>query len=280
MKLRTGRYWRTSSTVRAWQGNPDPPAVAGLYEIENRKVLEDLIYSTGLAKFEYSVIHEDSPDERGIDVCLIYRRDLVEILDYNYISPADSSGKPFRTRSVLYVKFRSGDDTIHLFLNHWPSRRGGVLNGEAQRGKIALLLKSKADSLASADSRAARIIFAGDFNATPDDEIIGSLSAGYGSGIKMLNLSDRLPAGKGTYKYRGTWEMIDQVFVSESLAGRTNELSVFSCTLTIFSPEFLLHDDPVFPGLTPFSTFRGYRYQAGFSDHLPVLLDLKVRKDF
>jgi hypothetical protein len=105
-----------------------------------------------------------------------------------------------------------------------------------------------------------------------------SLIAPTESGNVLINLSDSLAnAGHGTYRYMGTWEMIDQVIVSAKLLSCNNGLYTEVKLLTVFKPDFLLKKDPKYPGFTPLSTYRGYRYQGGFSDHLPVTLDLKVR---
>jgi hypothetical protein len=253
-------------------GEFTPPAIVGLYEIENRKVLEDLIYGTSLAKFNYGIIHEDSPDPRGIDVCFIYRKELIRILSYRYLIPDEIPRNEFKTRSVLYLKCMLSGDTVHLFLNHWPSRRGGVLAGETLRVKIAEMVRSKVDSIALHSGSQLFIIIAGDFNATPDDQVIRLLTADYPSGISLINLSAGLPGNNGTYRYIGTWEMIDQVLVSKPIIE-----SGFCCekgALKIFKPLFLLQDDPKYPGVRPFATYLGYRYQGGYSDHLPVILDL------
>jgi len=200
----------------------------------------------------------------------------VKVISYDYIMPVDSGGVPFKTRSVLYVKLSIMNDTLHLFLNHWPSRRGGVLTGESQRLKIAGMLKEKSDSIVLADGTDTKIIYAGDFNAIPEDDVIGRLVGNYGSGLSMINLSERLPEGSGTYRYQGTWEMIDQVIVSESVTESKTGLHAGAGSLKIFNPSFLLQVDANYPGQSPFSTYRGYTYQGGYSDHLPVLLDLNV----
>jgi hypothetical protein len=266
----TGKINSLCKTILA-AGKFSPPAVAGLCEVENRKVLEDLIYGTNLAKYNYGIIHEDSPDPRGIDVCLIYRKELFKILNYRYLIPAGISRQEYKTRSVLYLKCCVYDDTLHLFLNHWPSRRGGVLAGEALRVRIAEMVRNMADSIASHSGSKAFIIIAGDFNANPDDQVITLLTASYSSGLSFINLSARLPGNSGTYRYMGTWEMIDQVIVSKPVIdnGLCDEISA----LKIFKPKFLLQDDPKYPGERPFASYQGYIYQGGFSDHLPVLLD-------
>lgn len=259
-------------------GEWEPPAVVAFCEIENRKVLEDLIYSTYLTKFNYRIIHEDSPDRRGIDVCLIYRNKLVDIICSTYWIPSDLEPQDFNTRSVLYAKLVLRSDTIHFIVNHWPSRRGGVLAGESNRRRIESMVHEKVDSIFKSNPSGARIIILGDFNCTPVDKIIKSLIFSSDTEKSLINLSDSLAdKGSGTYRYIGKWEMIDQVIVSRRLLSRREGLYTEPPLFKIFSPDFLLKKDPKYPGFTPFSTYRGFKYQGGFSDHLPVILDLKVR---
>ncbi len=259
-------------------GEWNPPAVVAFCEVENRNVLEDLIYDTYLSKFNYSIIHEESPDQRGIDVCLIYRKDCANVVEYRSWIPKEIKREDFTSRSILYVKMVIYADTIHLILNHWPSRRGGVLAGENQRFSIASMVREKADSINSRSSGGAKIIISGDFNCTPDDQVIKKL-LGHPDHVGFLvNLSQKLAdEGLGTYRYMGTWEMIDQVIVSEKLLTCNEGLFMNDNNVTIFKPDFLLRKDPKYPGFTPLSTYRGYRYQGGYSDHLPVLLDLMYR---
>lgn len=268
------------SKVIVAAGGWEAPALVGLSEVENRSVIEDLVRKTGLSRSEYSIIHEDSPDPRGIDVCILYRHDIVRVISYRYFTPDDSQSSPFRSRSLLYVKCQICDDTVHVFLNHWPSRRGGVLAAESLRERIAIMLHGKADSIASAEGGKALIIYAGDFNAVPTDRIMKILTEDYLSGLSMVNLSALVSAGTGTYRYQGIWEMIDQVLVSENFITGTGRLRVTPASVTIFSEKFILSDDPVYPGQSPWSTYRGFTYQGGFSDHLPVLLDISPPKVF
>jgi predicted extracellular nuclease len=258
-------------------GEWEPPSIIGLCEIEKRKVLEDLIYTTYLSKFNYSIIHEESPDRRGIDVCLIYRKDKVRVINYKYWIPANREYINFTSRSVLYTELLIGTDTIHLIVNHWPSRRGGVLDGESNRLQIASMIREKVDSIV-ANRMDVKIIVMGDFNCTPQDEIIKSFVKSSDSDETLINLSDSLEnTTAGTYRYMGTWEMIDQVIVTKSLLQCKNGLYTSQNLLTVFKPDFLMHKDPKYPGSSPFSTYKGYKYQGGYSDHLPILLDFKVR---
>jgi hypothetical protein len=259
-------------------GSPEPPDIISMCEVENRKVLKDLVYGTYLSKFDYRIVHEDSPDQRGIDVCLIYRGDALKLVNFSYWIPSSVKREEYKTRSVLYVKFACNQDTLHLILNHWPSRRGGVLAGEELRGNIAHMIAWKVDSITRCSSSGAKIIIGGDFNCTPDDQEVKVLVTNRDSKLQMINLSEKIAEkGQGTYRYMGTWEMLDQVIVSNLLLGCKTGLYTSGGMLTIFKPEFLLKKDPKYPGFSPLSTYRGYRYQGGFSDHLPVLLDLRSR---
>jgi endonuclease/exonuclease/phosphatase family metal-dependent hydrolase len=261
-------------------GEWDPPGVICLCEIENRHVLEDLIFKTYLSKFQYGIVHEDSPDRRGIDVCMIYRKKLADIISYTYWKPEDLKNEKYKSRSVLYVRMSIGSDTLHLIVNHWPSRRGGVLAGEDYRLRIAKMIRQKVDSIFDYNPYGARIILLGDFNCTPEDPIIESLVFSSDTKRSLINLSGSLEEKiPGSYRYMGRWEMIDQVIVSkvllESKVGLFTELKL----LNVFKPDFLMKKDPKYPGTSPFSTYKGYRYQGGFSDHLPVILDLKIREN-
>lgn len=274
--LRRWNYRRYSAKIQSIYktitaaGEWEPPALVAMCEVENRKVLEDLLFGTNLSRYNYGIIHEDSKDPRGIDVCLIYRKDIIEICNFKYLIPDNINPDEFLTRSVLYAECILPDDTVHLLVNHWPSRRGGVLAGEELRQKIAELVKKTVDSIASISGINSGIVIFGDMNCTPDDEVAALLIGEYDSGIKLVNLSSSALPGNGTYRYQGTWEMIDQVIVSGYLADGYIEFR-------IFNPDFLLKYGGKYPGPVPFSTYSGYRYQGGFSDHLPVIVDISPR---
>jgi hypothetical protein len=260
-------------------GEWDPPAIVGFCEVENRKVLEDLVHGTILSNYEYGIIHEESPDTRGIDVCLIFRKDIVHVIDYGSWIPRNLTKSGFHSRSVLYSKLAVPGDTFHLIVNHWPSRRGGVLAGESLRREMALMIRNAVDSLDNFSSGSSKIIIMGDFNCSPDDPVLQLLlKPADKNSPRLINLADR-PEFKtsGTYRYLGIWELLDQVIVTENLVNCSGGLCIGIGDFRIFKADFLLMKDSKYPGLTTFSTYRGYRYQGGFSDHLPVLLDLGIR---
>jgi predicted extracellular nuclease len=264
-------------------GEWDPPVIIGLCEVENRSVLLDLLNNTYLLKYSYGIIHKDSQDPRGIDVALIFRKDKAQLINYRYCKPNDISNSEFRTRSVLYSKWLILGDTLHLFLNHWPSRRGGALSGEKVRNSVAQMVRSLCDSILDCHNGKAKIVLAGDFNCVPEDNDILLLekSQKKGSeknGYSFLNLSEEsAEAGYGSYKFSGNWEMVDQVLVSEFLLKSDSGFFTNSDSFKVFKAGFLLKEDPSYPGMYPFPTYRAFKYLGGFSDHLPVILDLRLR---
>ena len=252
--------------VLAAAGEWDAPSLAGFCEVENKSVLQSLVYDTWLSKYQYGIVMGNSKDPRGIRQGIIYRKDLLKLLFKGNIEPENPGD--FRSRMILYTKWQAGEDTIHLFLNHWPSRRRGVLAEERAREAILSSLYNSLDSLDRVSVGTAKIVIAGDFNCTPDDLNIKG----------MINLSSVLAEkGEGTYRYRGKWEMIDQVIVSPGIINSQKGVFTNADMLRIFRPDFLMQKDPAYPGFVPFPTYRGFSYKGGFSDHLPLILDLRIR---
>jgi endonuclease/exonuclease/phosphatase family metal-dependent hydrolase len=263
-------------------GEWDPPVIAGFSEVENRKVLLDLTRETALSAYGYATVTAVTEDPRGIRTALIYRKDRITLLHSESISSGGHGAGHPKTRLILYTSWQLGSDTLHLFLNHWPSRRRGVLAGEETRSELSSVLLHKIDSISERSGFHAKIIVAGDFNCDPDDPQILKLCRTGAAGEKIPQLIDlaAIPAGRGegSYKYSGKWEMIDQVMVSRSLLDCKTRLSASREKFMVFRREFLLVRDPSFPGEMPYATFRGMKYTGGFSDHLPLLLDLEYRK--
>lgn len=262
-------------------GEWDPPAIVAFCEVENREVIEDLVDMTGLSRFGYSIVHENSPDPRGIDVALIYRTSVFRLIEYEYMIPPGFSPGEYTSRSVLYLKMSAGTDTLHVIVGHWPSRRGGVLAGESLRSAIAGMIRSKADSIRHFGGSKVKMVITGDFNATPSDQVV-QIITGVSADNKpfLFNLAGpQAEKGIGTYRYQGIWEMIDQMIVSIDMLNSKDGLCARDDSFRIFSPEFLMNNDPRFPGPSPYPTYRGYRYQGGYSDHLPIILELDLFQD-
>jgi predicted extracellular nuclease len=248
-------------------GKGSLPDVIGLCEVENRRVLRQLTEQTPLSKYSYGTVHYDSPDRRGIDVALLYRRDSFTVT----ASKAHPAGS--RTRDILYVKgFTTNNDTLHFFVNHWPSKGGGAAS-EAGRMSAAAKLKTLVDSLFNANINA-NICIMGDFNDYPDSRPINLLDAkreNLGAG-HLYNMSIHLQdEHRGTIKFQGRWELIDLFFVSGNLRFSERGLHCTPSSVEIFKADFLLKTS-VGEGESLYRTYMGPRYMGGFSDHLPILI--------
>jgi hypothetical protein len=275
------RKLQNTSKVIISAGGWRPPEIIGFCEVENRFALVQLLKRTPLERFEYRIIHYESPDPRGIDVGMIYRSDRFKPI-YDRAIPLIYSGDSVaRTRDILYVKgIADGIDTLHLFINHWPSKFGGAVATISRRRDAALLLKSMVDSIASADPQAL-VILAGDFNDEPQDESVAEhLGAKHSipdeQGFYLYNLMAGM-TGKwdtGSHKYREEWSIIDQFIVSSPFLQHRSGFRLRDGDARILKLPFLLEEDLMFNGTKPFRTFNGIRYLGGFSDHLPILLTL------
>lgn len=254
---------------------PELPAAIGLCEVENRQVVEELMRTGDLRKGRYKVVHRDSPDARGIDVAFAYRPSAMMELHHEAFSYRFDFEPGTTTRDILYIKMLANADTLHFFVNHWPSRRGGQEASEPKRMIPASIIRQKSDSLMNVD-RLARIIIMGDFNDYPDSrtmtEVLRSVP---GSGSGLTNLTYRHhTSGKGTYNYRGEWGMLDQFIVSDGLLNATVGTSVTDTSASIFSPEWILHTNAKTGEQSPSRTYGGPNYYGGYSDHLPIVLRL------
>ncbi|MBN1143764.1 MAG: endonuclease/exonuclease/phosphatase family protein [Bacteroidales bacterium] len=264
-------------------GGWQPPDIIGFCEVENDSVLIDLFENTLLSKYRYRVVHYNSPDHRGIDVALAYNRQLVECL---YSRNIRVSSGDLLTRDILYIKALLGGDTCHFFINHWPSRSSGQLDTERYRFAAAGLLRQVTDSILLLNS-AAKILIMGDFNDEPGDESLAvKLNAKVNREDPLLaglyNLTGNKTAGEqvqGTLKYQGVWNVFDQIIVSSGMLNNTGGIYVKPDGFTILNDSFLLEPDVTYTGYKPFRTYSGFIYRGGFSDHLPVYVDVFVGKE-
>jgi len=260
-------------------GKWNPPVFVGLCEIENREVLEHLTKNTSLSKYKYRIIQKDSPDERGIDVAFIYRPEFFHPFNYKSIRISDSTDITFKTRDILQVSgILNGCDTIHVFVNHWPSRYGGIMETVRLRKLASRTLVQAIKNLKS-NYAGAKIVCTGDFNDTPQDEsirifVLPELAELSNRSWNMVNLSERWTSEPvQTIKNQYSWEVFDQWIVSENFL-RPNSCYRF-LQAEIMKASFLLEPDRKFGGVKPKRTYIGYKYQDGFSDHLPILLRLQ-----
>jgi len=261
-------------------GGLQPPEIVGFAEIENRKILEELIFRTPLEKYRYKIIHKESDDKRGIDVGVIYRPDKIKCIRYDFIKVVFPWDPERTTRDIVYFVAVAKEDTFHMFINHWPSRMGGQKKSNPARCFVALLLKHKVDSIFQMNPLA-KIIITGDFNDQPHNESLSKiLHAEKPSGNivnpMLYNLSWTLKDSCrcGSLRYGAQWDMLDQFIVSGSLINDTSRLSTCRHCVHIGDLDFLLMEDPKYGGFMPFRTYQGPIYKGGYSDHLPAYLDL------
>ena len=263
------------STLGEW----NMPCLIGLAEIENQKVLKDIIFKKGMR--DYSFVHRESPDIRGIDVALLYRNSEFKLISQKFFNLHFSFNPKVKSREILYVKgIVRNADTLHVFVNHWPSRRNGSKVSEKKRFVAANILRAKIDSICTRN-KSANIFIMGDFNDEPMNVAVRNvLKAGpyRHSNNDLVNMAYPLSQrGKGTYKYKNKWNMLDQIIVSPSLLKSRKGLFCKPGTMKIFMHPYILEDDKTYYGVKPFRTYRGPIYQGGVSDHLPVYLDLYLR---
>jgi len=263
----------TSKAILAC-GGFTPPEVIGLCEIENKRVLEQLIYATPLKKIAYKISHFESKDRRGIDVGLLYNSEVFTLVQEQIIPinfPWDST---YHTRDILWTQLKIADDTINFFVNHWPSRWGGQLETEDARVFAAQTLKAVTDSLFSQNSNV-KIIIMGDFNDSPQNKSIKDVLTGpTNQQFYLRNLmSEELPY-PGSHRYQGEWSYLDQMIISKGMLNRDKGYFYLEKSTTPCALPFLLEDDKKYLGKTPFRTFAGFSYTGGFSDHLPIKIDL------
>jgi predicted extracellular nuclease len=266
-------------------GEWNPPALVALCEIENQAVLEDLTLRSPLRNLNYQISHFESPDPRGIDVALLYQPKQFKPYHQAPITIHFTNSPHQRTRDILYVAGTlRNNDTLHVFVNHFPSRLGGELESENSRIAVATVLRQKVDSLFQ-DNPHANILIMGDFNDYPDNfsvnETLRALSERTLTETPSLyNLfyTTHKEGEIGSYKHNGQWGMLDQIIASSHLFNGGGHTYINPGSAQVFAPDFLLEEDESGFGKRPFRTYVGIKYHEGFSDHLPVYVDLVIQK--
>ena len=261
-------------------GQWELPDIIGVCEIENEVSIKQLLYNTPLKEGKYQYVYFQSPDQRGINTALFYRSEKFKVCNSYPVSISDST---FKSRDILYVCgvfVNACNDTLHLFVNHWPSRYGGYAATMERRNKAASILRQKIDSLLKINSEN-RILAMGDFNDYPDDESIqvylrASLNPQENSEGELINMM--FPHFNknniGTHKYQQHWGILDQIMITQALYHSKIGLRTKS-TATIFDADFLLEPDNNNMGTRVLRTYSGFKYIGGFADHLPIYIDLR-----
>lgn len=271
--------YKTLVALGGWEA----PEIIGFCEVENRKVLYDLCNETSLRKWNYQIIHEEGGDRRGIDVAMIYRPDKFKVYTHHAFNIRFKSDTSYRTRDILLVSGAlQNKDTLHIFVNHWPSKFGGAKETEDRRMDVAKFVKSKADSLLKRNENA-KIVIMGDFNDEPHEpsivEGLNALTPQENEPLRQNSLYNLMALIKdgGTHKFQTHWSIIDQFFVSSGLLNSKNKTHTYPQNAHIFKADFLVVPDEVNLGDKPNRTFNGFQYNGGFSDHLPIYLDILTR---
>ena len=267
------------------------PHVLGVCEVENRQVLEDLKAKSRWLSLSYSeIVHQESPDKRGIDVAMFYVPSWAYYggqgvdaqgstkqpkLNKEFEVIPVSTGNPEKpTRDILAVHLRQWDKKFTVFVNHWPSRSGGEAKSRHLRAKAAKALRDYIDAHQEIQHWAA----VGDFNDNPSDSSLRYVLGAGDNTQWAVNLAyeyRQLNPSLGTGKYRGNWDMFDQIILSRSLYHIGPEAPIPS--LTVYNKPWLLQQDGKYKGY-PLRTFGGKTYLNGYSDHLPVYAEIYLNK--
>ncbi len=288
----TGRFWTKKryqdkqnklAKVLIALGGWEAPELIGLCEIENRYVLTTLTQFTALKAIGYEIIHQDSKDRRGIDVAAIYRPDKFELINYEYYTlkfPFDTSS---RTRDILHVIGKlPNTDTLHYFVNHWPSKFGGEFETLPKRNYAGKFLRKKIDSVL-AFSPNANILITGDFNDEPEAESMTNALRitkeveEIRTNKDLYNLMYPIRYLTGTHSFQNEWSIIDQFVVTGNLMDSRSRTFIYQKTPMIGDLDFLIIEGAT-GAKRPFRTYQGPKYVGGFSDHLPIILDLLLKE--
>jgi len=255
---------------------PDGLAILGIAEIENRGVLEDLVKESIIIKRNYQIVHYDSPDERGVDVGLLYQPRYFKVTNSrsHTLKMADTS---FLTRDQLVVSGLLGGEMIHVIVNHWPSRRGGEKASRPDRNAAADLSRSIVDSLLKIDPNA-KILVMGDLNDDPVNQSVKDHLRAKGredllmSGDMFNPMYKLYKEGIGSLAYDDAWNLFDQIIVSQGLLGPDKSTWKYY-NARVYNKNYMKQKDGAYAGY-PLRTFAGGVYMNGYSDHFPVYVNL------
>jgi len=261
------------------------PDILGVCEVENEEVFESMV-DKFLSDLDYEIAYIESPDNRGIDNGLIFKADKFDLINMQADTVYLSDGWP--TRLIFGVNLLTNDNkTLTVFVNHWPSRGGGQKESEPKRIEAALTLRNAVDRIFLTDENA-NIFIIGDFNDDPVD--ISLLEALKANPIKcdsiplelelktenqLFNLAYQpFENGEGSFKYRDTWNMLDQVIVSGSIINGI-DFNYICNSFQVYKPEYIVTQSGKYEG-TPFPTYGGKKYLGGYSDHFPVTAKFEI----
>ncbi len=255
--------------------SPDGVAILGVAEIENRKVLEDLVSQPKLKNRGYRIVHYNSPDARGVDVGLLYNPKYFKVTGSKslLVPLKNADGTSYYTRDVLWVSGILDGDTVHVFVNHWPSRRGGEEASAPGRAAAAAVSKKIVDSLMAINPET-KVVIMGDLN---DDPVSPSVTEVLGAKAKQDQVQpgglfnpwvDFYKKGIGTLAYQDSWNIFDQIIISSGFLNK-DQSGYFYKAAHIYSREYMVTKTGKWKGY-PMRTFDGVLYNGGYSDHFPT----------
>ena len=250
----------------------NPPAIVGLVEVENAKVVSDLANSSYLRKHHYGYVHYDSPDERGIDVALLYSKVAFELLDSKTypVYLEKETGERDYTRDILKVSGNLYGELVHILVNHWSSRREGVIESEPKRIITAETARLIIEEIKEKEM-SPKIIIMGDFNDDPTSKSVQEylVQDDFYNPMKSMLDKEKL----GTLTYDGNWNLFDQIIFSNNFL-EEKKGSLYFKHAEIFNKRWMKTNRGKYKG-SPFRTYIGPWYKGGFSDHFPVYAFLK-----
>ena len=260
--------------------NKEYPVVIGVSEIENRSVLEDLVSQPKLKGANYRICHYDSPDARGVDVAFLYRADVFKLEGSDNIKLVVEELPDFITRDLVVMWGTIEGEPFYFLVSHWPSRLGGKEASQFKRDACAKQIRQIKDELL-AKNPDTKVIVMGDFNDDATDASIVKVMGAKGK-TKDLEVGDffnpyyaMLRAGLGTLAYQDSWNLFDNICVTENLVnapeGKLRLIKGKKYYGNIFSRPYMLQAEGQYKGY-PLRTFVTNNFQNGFSDHLPVYL--------
>ncbi len=263
---------------------PDGPAFIGVAEIENDTVLNDLVHNARIKDRNYQIVHYDSRDFRGIDVAFLYNPKYFKVIDSRklFVNLPQGSKDAIFTRDVLWVKGILDGETVHVFVNHWPSRRGGEERSAPGRAAAAKVSKDFIDSLEKTDINA-KIVVMGDLNDDPVSPAITRVLKATGNLEKLKPGElynpwvDMYKKGIGTLAYQDAWGLFDQIMISSAWIDKKQD-GYFFYQQHIFNKEFLVENIGKYKGY-PMRTWDGNTYRGGYSDHFPTYLVFLKKSD-
>ena len=260
--------------------NKDYPVVIGVSEIENRSVLEDFVNQPKLKGAKYRICHYDSPDARGVDVAFLYRADVFKLEGSDNIKLNVPELPNFRTRDLVVMWGTIEGEPFYFLVSHWPSRLGGKEASQFKRDACARQIREIKDSLLQANP-ATKVVVMGDFNDDATDASLVKIMGAKGK-LKELQTGDffnpyyqMLKAGLGTLAYQDSWNLFDNICVTENLVngtyGKLRLIKGKKFYGNIFTRPYMLQQEGQYKGY-PLRTFVTNNFQNGFSDHFPVYI--------